>query len=79
MRLVENAYNYPTHPKPNNIKKFLDEVIYQEDLSFDENDWYDKIQNCVDNWLKSTAKVYGYPINNDGCGSAVADNTSNYK
>lgn len=51
MRLVENSYNYSTQPTPNNIKQFLDEVMRQEELAADENDWNDKIQNCVAQWL----------------------------
>lgn len=51
MRLVENSYNYSAQPTPNNIKQFLDEVMWQEELAADENDWNDKIQNCVAQWL----------------------------
>ena len=41
MKLVENSYNYPSQPKPNNIRQFLDEVMQQED----------RIQACVSKWL----------------------------
>lgn len=51
MRLVENSYNYHTQPAPHNIRQFLDEVMRQEELATDENDWNDKIQNCVAQWL----------------------------
>jgi hypothetical protein len=51
MRLVENSYNYHTQPTPHNIRQFLDEVMRQEELSTDENDWNDRIQNCVAHWL----------------------------
>ena len=51
MRLVENSYNYSAQPTPSNIKQFLDEVMRQEELAADENDWNDKIQNCVAQWL----------------------------
>lgn len=51
MRLVENSYNYHTQPTPHNIRQFLDEVIRQEELAVDENDWNVKIQNCVAEWL----------------------------
>lgn len=51
MRLVENSYNYHTQPTPHNIRQFLDEVMRQEELSTDENDWNDRIQNCVAQWL----------------------------
>ena len=51
MRLVENSYNYHTQPTPHNIRQFLDEVMRQEELATDENDWNDKIQNCVAQWL----------------------------
>lgn len=51
MRLVENSYNYHTQPTPHNIRQFLDEVMRQEELAVDENDWNDKIQTCVAEWL----------------------------
>lgn len=53
MRLIENAYNYHIQPTPVNIRQFLDEVMKQEELSTDENDWNNKIQNCVSQWLIS--------------------------
>jgi len=51
MRLVENSYNYHAQPTPHNIRQFLDEVMRQEELAVDENDWNDKIQTCVAEWL----------------------------
>ena len=51
MRLVENSYNHHTQPTPQDIRQFLDEVMRQEELAIDENDWSDKIQNCVAQWL----------------------------
>lgn len=51
MRLVENSYNYYTQPTPHNIRQFLDEVMRQEELALDENDWNERIQNCVTEWL----------------------------
>lgn len=51
MRLVENSYNYHAQPTPQNIRQFLDEVMRQEELAVDENDWNDKIQTCVAEWL----------------------------
>lgn len=51
MRLVENSYNYHMQPTPDNIRQFLDEVMRQEELAVDENDWNEKIQNCVAEWL----------------------------
>lgn len=51
MRLVENSYNYHTQPTPHHIQQFLDEVMHQEELAVDEEDWREKIQNCVTQWL----------------------------
>ena len=51
MLLVENAYNYKTQPKPNNIRDFLDKTLKQEELSIDENDWYNRIRMCTSEWL----------------------------
>lgn len=53
MRLVENSYNYCTQPTPHHIRQFLDDVMLQEEFSIDENDWNDRIQNCVSQWLIS--------------------------
>lgn len=51
MRLVENSYNYPSQPTSHNIKQFLDEVMHQETIAVDENDWAERIKNCVEQWL----------------------------
>lgn len=51
MRLVENSYNYPSQPTPYNIRQFLDDVMHQEEIAVDENDWNDRIQHCVTQWL----------------------------
>lgn len=51
MRLVENSYNHPGQPTPQDIRRFLDEVMRQEELSTDEIDWNERIQNCVTQWL----------------------------
>ena len=51
MRLVENSYSYHTQPTPHNIRQFLDDVMRQEELATDENDWNDRIQSCVAQWL----------------------------
>lgn len=53
MRLVENSYSYHAQPQPNDIRKFLDEVMLQEEIATDENDWNDRIQNCVARWLSA--------------------------
>jgi hypothetical protein len=55
MRLIDTAYNFQNdtqiRPNPDDVQRFLDSVIEQIALSTDENDWSDKIQNCVDRWL----------------------------
>ena len=51
MQLVENSYNFPSQPTPDTIRQLLDEFIRQEDLSADENEWNERIQNCVVKWL----------------------------
>ena len=53
MQLVEKSYNCRTQPTPYDIRQFLDEVMHQEELAADENDWHDKIQNCVEEWLEA--------------------------
>jgi hypothetical protein len=51
MRLVENSYNYDTHPTPRDVQRFLDSAIARVAISADENEWDEHIQKCIDNWL----------------------------
>lgn len=51
MQLVENSYNYRTQPIAADVRCFLDAVIEQGEMAADENDWRERIQNCVDMWL----------------------------
>lgn len=51
MRLVESSYNYKSQPAPTDVRRFLDLAIKQGELASDENDWRERIQNCVDTWL----------------------------
>ena len=51
MQLVENSYNCYAQPTPHDIRHFLYEVIRQEAVAVDENDWNDKIRQCVAQWL----------------------------
>lgn len=53
MRLVENSYNYDTHPVPNDIRHFLDYAIRLCENATDENHWRCGLQACVDMWLTS--------------------------
>lgn len=50
-RLVENSYKYNGHPNPSDVRKFLDLVLEQGEVSQDENDWQLRINTCVDQWL----------------------------
>nr|WP_092074924.1 AlwI family type II restriction endonuclease [Dendrosporobacter quercicolus]NSL49549.1 AlwI family type II restriction endonuclease [Dendrosporobacter quercicolus DSM 1736]SDN22219.1 AlwI restriction endonuclease [Dendrosporobacter quercicolus] len=51
MRLIENSYTYSHHPTPKDIESFLIAALAQIEDAIDENDWKNKIQICVDNWL----------------------------
>ena len=51
MQLVENSYNYKHQPVAADVRHFLDTVIEQGEIAADENDWRERIQNCVDTWL----------------------------
>lgn len=51
MRIIENSYNHSTQPVPADIRAFLDEAISHVDTATDENDWKERLQECVDNWL----------------------------
>lgn len=53
MKLLIASYNYKNHPKPKDVKYFLDSVIDKVSTSKDENDWRDKIQECINLWLAS--------------------------
>ena len=53
MKLVDNSYNYKSHPVPSDIRRFLDEAIELCDSAADENQWYAGIQECVDKWMCS--------------------------
>jgi len=53
MKLVENSYNFKTHPTPKNIREFLDITLELCDKATDENHWRNQIQNSVDTWLVS--------------------------
>lgn len=51
MRLIENSYNHTTQPVPTDVRAFLDRVIAQCGMASDENDWRERIQLCVNEWL----------------------------
>lgn len=51
MRLVENSYNHSTQPVPSDVRAFLDATIEQGEVASDENDWRNRIQKCVEEWL----------------------------
>jgi hypothetical protein len=53
MRLVDSSYNYEKQPNPKDIREFLSSVIEQIELSANENDWRERIQGCVDCWLRA--------------------------
>lgn len=51
MRLIENSYNYATQPVSADVRAFLDKAIAQGEIASDENDWRERIQMCVNEWL----------------------------
>ena len=51
MRLIENSYNHATRPASTDVRTFLDKVIAQGETASDENDWRERIQMCVNEWL----------------------------
>ncbi len=51
MKMIESSYNHKNHPTPKDIKSFLDAAIGKIPDSKDENDWHDKIKQCVNSWL----------------------------
>ncbi len=52
MKLIENAYAHPDAPQPLDVQFFLRNAIAETERAQDENDWREKIQECVDNWFK---------------------------
>lgn len=53
MLLVEKSYSFQTQPEPFHIRQLLDDIMNQENLASDENDWNERIQSCVSAWLTS--------------------------
>jgi hypothetical protein len=51
MKLVDNSYNYKSYPNPNDIYSLLQSIISTVEKSIDENDWFEKIRDIVNNWL----------------------------
>lgn len=51
MRLVENSYNYETHAKPSDVRRFLDKAISEVMNSSNEQEWKNRLADCVNNWL----------------------------
>lgn len=51
IRLIDNSYNYPSHPTPSDVRSFLDAVIEECACAADENDWQRRIQSCVNSWM----------------------------
>jgi hypothetical protein len=51
MRLVDTAYNNTNRPEPRDVKRFLDSAIEQIQLAADEQEWGERIQGCIENWL----------------------------
>ena len=51
MRLVENSYNYTTHAKTSDVRAFLDKAINEITNSANEQEWKNKLEDCVNNWL----------------------------
>jgi len=51
MMLVENSYNHIEQPNSSDVQNFLNSAIEQGELAENENDWRERIQNCVACWL----------------------------
>lgn len=51
MRLVESSYNSTNRPTPADVQQFLNLAIEQVAIAADENEWSERIQDCIDNWL----------------------------
>lgn len=59
MKLVENFYNYKTHPTPVNIRHFLDYAVNLCEEAKDENYWRCGIHACVDTRMPPTRYAIG--------------------
>jgi hypothetical protein len=55
MSLVDAAYNYQNdqdkRPNPNDVQRFLNSAIEQVANSTSENEWSERIQDCISQWL----------------------------
>jgi hypothetical protein len=51
MKLIDSSYNYQSHPVPRDVKQFLTDAMEQLQVSDNETDWGQRIQNCVNTWL----------------------------
>lgn len=55
MRLVDTAYNYQNdkriRPNPCDVQCFLNSAIEQVEHSANENEWSERIQDCIEQWL----------------------------
>lgn len=55
MRLLDTAYNNPNRPEPQDVQRFLNSAIEQVPVSANETEWSERIQGCIDRWLRLNA------------------------
>jgi hypothetical protein len=51
MKLIDNSYNYTNYPQPNDVYSLLTKITETVNNANDENDWFEKINGAVNNWL----------------------------
>jgi len=51
MKLINNSYNYTNFPNPNDVHSLLKSMIESVGIAIDENDWIEKINVIINNWL----------------------------
>ncbi len=51
MQLVEKAHNSAQRPTSADVRQFLSRAVGQVAMAADENEWSERIQDCIDSWL----------------------------
>jgi hypothetical protein len=51
MRLIENSYNYKDYPNSNDIYSLLESMIEAINTARNEDDWVEKMDIIINNWL----------------------------
>jgi hypothetical protein len=51
MKLIDNSYNYREYPQVEDVYSLLLKITETVKNAADENDWFENINNVINNWL----------------------------